>query len=227
MLPITQQENGNITVVQLFVNEGFGLEDDAHLEAKKKFAIRVSDQIDYCISFWVKQSHPDESLELSIRGFNCSFEQEKFTKSFLYGYNTKFFISPLERAVGMEGRYYYVRAHLYSCKTQPIDRNAIFLNDYLSTATGRNLIMEEGTSNIFVNVVCRGEVNDVAGRWIKIWNFKVRPLRTLFSTGFVQTTNLLEIWRKNNKKQYTDQQIDNIAENYLLPYNSIPAVINL
>lgn len=208
-------------IVELHNDQGFGLEDDVHLEAKKKFAIKVSDKIAYCISFWFKQKTIDPCLEVSVRGFNCDFEKELFTRDVVSGMETKYCISANTRAITTPEKYHFARFILYASDfpTQPSQPKT-------SLAAGTNLIMGEGTSKIFVNLVCRNLINGTE-RSLKIWNFKVRPLSTPFSTGFIQTTNLLEIWRKNNRKQLTDQQIDNIAENYLMPYNSIQAVINL
>jgi hypothetical protein len=220
--PITETDNGKIQIVSLSPDQGFGLEDDAHLEAKKKFAIRVSDQIDYCISFWFKQTLVTPSLELSMRGFSCDYEKEYLQTSIETKQAEKYFISPNEKIICMENQYYFARYVLYAAGTEmPVDRT----KSLTSLGVGRNLVMQEGTTNIFINLVCRGD--NPTARKVKIWNFKVRPLRTPFSTGFVQSANLLEIWRKNNKKQFTEKQIDNVAENYLLPYNSIQAVINL
>jgi hypothetical protein len=87
-------------------------------------------------------------------------------------------------------------------------------------SSGRNLIMAPETTNIFINLKC---IKD----HINIWNFKVRPLRTPYSTGFLTTNNLLSLWRKNNKKHLSNDEVDNLAKDYLLPYNSIQAVINL
>lgn len=213
-------------IVDLHNDQGFGLEDDAHLNAKKKFAIKVSDKMSYCISFWFKQKTVDPCLELSVRGFNCDFEKELFTRDVVTGMQTKFFITASTRAITTPEKYHFARFILYAA-----DFPTQASQPKTSLAAGTNLIMGEGTSKIFVNLVCRNffSTDDVHFdiRSLKIWNFKVRPLSTPFSTGFVQTTNLLEIWRKNNRKQLTDQQIDNIAENYLMPYNSIQAVINL
>lgn len=223
--PITDN-NGEATAVKLFYGQGFGLDTDDELESKKQFAIRVSDEIDYCISFWIKQTSVIPSLELSLTGFNCDFSVQKLSKSILDGNTEDHFVKANEKILSIPNRYHFVRYILYS-KNQSINPSQP-LN---SMSSGRNLIMEEGTTNIFINLrsvplLLLPEENSEPDS-INIWNFKVRPLKTPFSTGFLNTTNLLEIWRKNNKKHKSNEEIDNIARNYLLPYNSIQAVINL
>lgn len=213
-LPITEN-NGHIKLVKLYNGQGFGLESDDYLDIKKKFAIRVSDNIDYCISFWIKQSTLEPSLELSLTSYNCDFDTKLLSKNILNGSSEVFFIKSNEKIISTVDRYYFCRYILYSKKQQPNQTQP-----KTSMAAGRNLIMQEGTTNIFVNLKC---VKD----YIKIWNFKVRPLRTPFSTGLIGNNNLLEIWRKNNKKHMSNDDIDNLAKDYLLPYNSIQAVINL
>jgi len=208
-------------VVELHNDQGFGLEDDAHLNAKKKFAIKVSDKIAYQITFWFKQKTVDACMELSVRGFNCDFEKEIFLVDVATGLQTKYMVSPTTRVISTTEKYHFARFIIY-----PADFQVQVGQPKTSLASGTNLIMGEGTSKIFINLVCRNVINNTV-RSLKIWNFKVRPASTPFSTGFIQTTNLLEIWRQNNRKQLTDEQIDNIAQNYLLPYNSIQAVINL
>jgi hypothetical protein len=226
-LPITEN-NGTINIVKLYNGQGFGLENDAALESKKRYAIRVSDEIDYCISFWIKQTTLEPSLELSLTGFNCEFDLKRLSKNILDGIQEPNFIKPNEKIVSTTDRYYFCRFILYR-HDQPVNSTQP-LN---SMAAGRNLIMEKGTVNVFVNlksvapIITDNDGNVIFENHIKIWNFKVRPLRTPFSTGFLGTNNLLEIWRKNNKKHVSNEEIDNLAKDYLLPYNSIPAVINL
>lgn len=208
-------------VVELSVDQGFGLEDNQHLNAKKKFAIRVSDKIAYSISFWFKQPTIEPCLELSVRGFNCNFEQEKTLKEVNTGLVSKYLINPNQKIISIENKYHYARYIIYN-------------HDFLvnpeqpktSLSVGTNLIMSEGTSNVFINLACRNTL-DSQPRTLRIYNFKVRPLSTPFSTGFIQTNNLLEVWRKNNRKELENSIIDNIADNYLMPYNSIQAVIKL
>lgn len=213
-LPITEHD-GKIDYVKLFNGQGFGLESDDFLNAKKKFAIRVSDNNDYMISFWIKQSTLDPSLELSLTSFNCEFDTKLISKNIQNGVPETFFVKSNEKITSIPNRYSFCRFILYS-KNQQIQSS----QPKTSLGMGRNLIMAPSTANVFVNLKC---VKDT----INIWNFKVRPLRTPFSTGFVGNNNLLEIWRKNNKKHMSNEDIDNIAKNYLLPYNAIPAVINL
>lgn len=213
-LPITEND-GKIDFVKLYNGQGFGLESDDFLSVKKKFAIRVSDNIDYVISFWIKQSSLDPSLELSLTSFNCEFDTKLVSKNVQDGIAETFFIRGNERITSIPNRYVFCEFILYS-KKQKIDPT----QPKTSLSIGRNLIMADTTANIFINLKC---IKDT----INIWNFKVRPLRTPFSTGFIGNNNLLQIWRKNNKKHMSNQDIDNIAKNYLLPYNAIPAVINL
>lgn len=201
-------------VVKLGVGNGFGLENDSVLNAKKKFAIRVSDKIDYCVSFWIKQDVIDASLELSLTSFDCEF-RKKISKNILNGESAVHFVRNGEKILSNKNRYHYCRFIIYNSDKEP---NAEYPRT--SFAAGRNLIMAKDTTNIFINLIS-------TRNYITIWDFKVRPLSTPFSTGFIGTNNLLQIWRKNNKSYKSNEEIDNIARDYLLPYNAIQAVINL
>jgi hypothetical protein len=75
---------------------------------------------------------------------------------------------------------------------------------------------------------------------IYIWDFKIRPLRTPYSTGFLQANNVIQVWAHNNNKSYeevertltsvihpyTDEvaieipSLENVVRDFLIPYNS-------
>ena len=194
---------------------GFGFNS---VDTSKLFAIRVSNQIDYEISFWINQLNTDPSIEFGVSAFNADFLQTKTfnIKTTLFETN---FIRSTDRFIGMPNKYHFVRCILYA-NNEPAKLGKQPLSSLATGAT--NLVMGDFTANIFINLK-----NTHPSSNILIWNFKIKPLRTPFSTGFIQSGNLLEIWRKNNNKTLIDEKVDRIAQQYLLPYNTGQSVINL
>ena len=89
-----------------------------------------------------------------------------------------------------------------------------------SHAGGTNLIMKKGTAKLFVNLICTQTC-------MLVYDFKIKPLRTPFSTCFLQSNGLLEIWRKNNRKDMTAAQINALTQQFLVPYDTSTSVIEL
>ncbi len=194
-------------------NAGFGFTD---LDTSKKFAIVVSEKIDYEISFWVRQPNSAAGFELSVKTFNSDFV-ETLTFDIVNGSTNRILIDSALKVLDVDNKWYFCRYILYS-STQEV---VVGQQPKTSLSAGTNLIMSASTANLFVNLISR----QVDG--IHIWNFKIKPLRTPFSTGFLQPGHLLEIWRKNNNNALSLEQIDRNAQRYLLPNNTGQSVINL
>ena len=58
------------------------------------------------------------------------------------------------------------------------------------------------------------------GDEVRLWDVKVRPLQTEYSTGFVTPKNFISIWGKKRKGELSDRQLEYRLRKYLLPYNS-------
>ena len=55
---------------------------------------------------------------------------------------------------------------------------------------------------------------------VRITDFAMRPLRTEFSTSFINLNKWINIWAHNNNGQYTQAEIESIIRYYLIPYSS-------
>lgn len=58
------------------------------------------------------------------------------------------------------------------------------------------------------------------GNEVRIWDLKVRPLNTPYSTGFMLPKNFISIWAKKRNGQLSERQLEQRLRKYLLPYNS-------
>ena len=54
---------------------------------------------------------------------------------------------------------------------------------------------------------------------LKIYQIRINPLKTDYSKGVIQTTNLIEIWNTNNNQSVSEIDIERTAKKYLFPYN--------
>lgn len=87
-----------------------------------------------------------------------------------------------------------------------------------SLGVGNNLVLEDDVVLIdpFINF---DAVNVLAK--VYLYNIRVQPLSTPYSKGFIQSTNLLEIWNTNNNLNISQQKIEDDSKHFLLPYNTI------
>lgn len=180
------------------------------------YAIKVSDQLDYEISFWFYLPSTDPIFELSVNCFDCKLQTELIPIDVVSGASQKVIIPGNVSICGTPNKWNFLHAVIYSCN-EPIHAA---LQPETSHAAGTNLIMKKGTAKLFVNLIC---VNNC----MLVWGFAVKPLRTLYSTGFIQASGLLEIWRKNNKKNLVQSQIDQLAKRFLLPDDTNMTVTEL
>lgn len=203
---------GNI--LSMVNGAGFGY---VSFPQSEPYLIRVSSLIDYEISFWLKQPDESNGMELSISSFNKDLFRTN-NVDIKTGLVSDYFCKGTDKIIGMSNKWYFCRFILYGTPQLP----KIGDQPLTSTATGTNLIMTPFTNNILINIKC----SNASGLFL--WNFKVKPLRTPFaSAGFIQSGNILEIWRKNNNNFYTSDQINRAAQQYLLPYNTSSSIIEL
>lgn len=195
------------------MSAGFGF---VNKTVSKPFAIPVSDQIDYEISFWWQQPTRSATFELSVDCFDCQLQTELIPIDIISGASQRVIIPGNKIICGTENRWNFMHAIVYNCN-QSIQPD---IQPFTSHAQGTNLIMKKGTSKIFVNLIC-------VNACMLVWDFKFKPLRTPFSTGFIQSRGLIEIWRKNNKKDMTQKQIDTLATQYLISRDTSTSVIEL
>ena len=199
----------------LFLQNGAGF-GYVSLAASKPFAIKVSDQVDYEISFWLRQPVTLPCLSLGITAFNGDYIPTNTYDIRTSLVNNKF-INQTDKIISLPNQWVFCRYILYSSNQVPV----LGAQPKTSLSVGTNLVMDKTTNNIFINL--QAFLN--AG--VYIWNFKMKPLRTPFSTSFIKSGNLIEIWRKINNNAYSGEQINRAAQQYLLPYNTGNTIIEL
>lgn len=199
----------------LFLESGAGF-GYTSLAISKPFAIKVSDQINYEISFWLRQSNELPSLNLGIKTFNGDYIETN-TYDIRTSLSNRNFITSNQKIIDTGNRWYFCRYILYNSNQKPI----LGKQPKTSMSVGTNLVMGKGTNNIFINL------QGFAANGLYIWNFKMKPCSTPFSLGFVRPGNIIEIWRKINNNSFSPDKINRAAQRYLLPYNTGQSVIEI
>ena len=114
-------------------------------------------------------------------------------------------------------KWYFVRGIIFAAtapqKTDP--------NDYTLNIGFGDHLRFKGTNivKIFPVILNDMKINS-AGNEIKLWDIKVRPLCTPFSTCFIQVKNFIFTWVKDNNYSLTAEEKADIIRKYLFPYNS-------
>lgn len=148
-----------------------------------------------------------------------------------------------------KGEIIYFDASSYLCRLSHVNKVPNFNPNYwteLSTADfetnirfGRHLkFSDQRTNRILPIVILDNRESYSADRELFIYDIKIRPLVNgnfanqqllggSFSTGFIQLKNLTTVYFKNNNHKKTTEEINKIAERYLLPYNCVQKQILL
>jgi hypothetical protein len=98
----------------------------------------------------------------------------------------------------------------------------IELNDKLNIGKGNNLVFS-GTEVQIDPFILYDNVNNSPSDFY-VYNIRVQPLSSPTSKGFLNTTNLLEIWCTLNNLKLSEQQIFNTLRKYLIPANVVPQI---
>jgi hypothetical protein len=199
-------------------------------------AITVSPELDYEITFQIRQ---DVSLEECI-SFGClSFDSNNNLISLINiddtNNNSYFFTN---KSIKRSDKYYKIRGIIYKVKVGP---NPPMSNEVLYEGFGNNLrFKNKNVCKIIPIIIMDGRTNNPGSSELLIWDYKVRPLVTgysangldiaktgHFSTGFIQSKNILLMYYKNNNQQLKNLEIEEKLRKYFLPYNSTFKTVNL
>jgi len=179
-------------------------------------AIIINTNLDYEITFWLKQEAAEDVLTFQVWAIDTSNQTSSLYLRSIDISDT--FTRELfeKKSLIQNDRYYFVRGIIYASGTTLVTTDEAKLN----IGFGNNLRFEGNICKIIPEIV----VDNISGsgattnHYIK--DFKVRPLNTEYSTGFVQTRNFFKIWLQNNNRQKSELQLEDIMREYLLPYDS-------
>lgn len=114
-------------------------------------------------------------------------------------------------------QFYWIRGILWKHNKKFNENQDFDINDVLNIGLGNNLKMNTQTNYIIprITYIANGVSNTV-----NIYGVVVRPLKLNFSRGQLGLRNLIYLFTVNNNGQYSENQLRNIIQQKLLPYNS-------
>jgi len=176
-------------------------------------AIIVDPSLDYEITFLVKQEDITDKIKLDIFSFDKTNLEVKL-KSVIDGVDATevFFDLSLNQA----SQYYFVRAIIYNVNQVNLSAADALPN----IGVGKHLRFQSGIVKIVPRLVVDNSAGGSPSDILRIYDFKVRPLNTQYSTGFIQSKNLVQIWAKNNDTELSEVQVEDTIRKFLIPYNT-------
>jgi len=177
-------------------------------------AIDVSSVLDYEISFSVKQLTLENNLTFKVLGFDKSNNQISFQKITDLS-NSNIFFEKIK--LNKNDIYYQVRGYIYSQVQSAITG----VESQVNIGFGTHLrFPNDNVCRIIPVVILDNEDElDISGA-ISIHDFKVRPLRTEYSTGFIAVSNFIQMFAQNNNGTLDDEKVEQTIRRYLIPYNN-------
>lgn len=161
--------------------------------------IPVDPKIDYEISFRILTADP---FTFTVRGFDyLGVAVNNFLRK-----TGAFGTVVLSNAkLSRDDKYITVRVILYNKAATST------ATDTTNLKQGSNVIAAFNLNNITLKL-------DVTG-YAEIFDFKVMPVRTEYSRGFIQVNNFISTWVRNRNSKYNTQELEDYIRRYLIPYN--------
>ena len=215
---------GNNTSAMRLRNDGFSIGQNVGIggnsEDDFRLSMVVSPYLDYEITFWLKVSNRNSEIPKFTLGATCwgcvdgvyGLKQITARTSAINNVFASGFSLPQKE------RWYFIRAIIYAYKTDLIAPP----DDQLNINIGNNLRFASKNVTRMTPHVWMQTRSDKNYCRSYVWDFKVRPLRTNYSNGFLNVANILHIIAKNKNAKYSNEISENIIRKFLVPYGSLP-----
>lgn len=202
---------------------------DRSQEPKQLFNVDSKMSYEITFAFYIEEVDSAD-IKFGIEGFDVN--GKVINNAFITPngdvINDTFFEKELNLFTG--NQWYFARGIIHAYSTANVDE------DITNLGIGTNLYF----NNSFVkNILPYIKIEGINSK-VKIWDYKIRPLvrgRNILplrngniesnSLCFIQCPNFNYIYIKNNNNIQTKEEITNIIEKYLLPYNSVNKIIYL
>lgn len=182
--------------------------------------------MDYEITFMFKTKTlgSEATINFGVEGFDIS--RNKLLDAFITPNNnrvTDMFLDALDLNKFIMNKWYFVRGIIHAYSTNVVE------NDKLNIGFGNNL----NFNNRFVKYILpKIYLSSKNSSKIYIWDYKIRPLirgtnilplkngkENSHSLGFIQCPKIFYSYFRNNNNSQSKEEITDIIERYLLPYN--------
>ena len=174
----------------------------------KKFV--VNPYLSYELSFFVNQSQLTDNITSYLIAFdeNCN---QMLLKNYTTGSISNDFFT--RKSLNQTVIWYQVRLFIYGIGVIGEEMNpSIGYGNHLQFANSN-------TRYLCPQIYLDNTLGIGSSSAIHLWNIKIRPLKTNYDRGFLQSSNLIQAMMKNNSHR-TSQEIENFIREYLIPYNS-------
>lgn len=162
--------------------------------------VKVDPRLDYQISFQIKLI--SGTFSLVAAGYNDAEVGANLLSRKTGGIQNAF----LSNAVlSRDDKFVTVRCYLYNK-----DRG-VFANDATNIKQGQNLLTTSLVNSIGLTLSASGQAI--------IKDFRMVPMQTLHSRGFLQVNNFISTWLENRNGDYKITDLENYISKYLIPYN--------
>lgn len=190
---------------------GIGVDIMAEFDFSK--AIVVDSDVGYIISFCVKDvGTKQNNLSFGINAFDVD-DQHILLEDYESTKNIDFFF--IDEGVPIEDEYYFVKGILFRKGTQPPSGATTLTIGY-----GNHLKFPQSVKEIKKIIPFLYVTGTALGNTKYIKDFKVRPLKSPTSFGFLNVKDFIQIWLKNNSS-VEEQDLEDIIRNYLVGYKNV------
>lgn len=225
---IVETEDGKKVLSFNILNDskiGIGnLKDNA--EIPDKYFVVVDSKLDYEITFAIKildGVNSKNTITFGVDGYDVL--KNKLSDAFITPNGDKvtdvFF--EISEAKFKNEVWYFVRGILFSYSSSNLEESLT------NIGFGNNLYF----NNSFVKyIIPKIIINGLYETEIQIWDYKIRPLirgtnilplkngtENSHSLGFIQSSRIFYAYARNNNNSQSQDEITDIIEKYLLPYN--------
>jgi hypothetical protein len=205
--------------------EGFGF-DVSNYDFRLLNSITVSNEVDYEVTFWIKQTVKSDIISFGILSLDDDGNLTDLLKSD-DGTATNMFFE--RKGLNIVDKYYFVRGIIYA------NGSSNTPNSQLNIGYGNYLRFDTLTTKI-VPYLTSDRTLHATDSNVYVKDLKVRPLvigcnaNTVtvgavdttykIGTSFLSTKNLLHITYKNNNNHLVQEDINELLTQKLIPYNT-------
>lgn len=176
--------------------------------------IVVDQAVNYEITFQCKGITANSALDFYVKFYDDDFNEIMDVK-YIDDTDSSGGVILDNRKMWKSGKYYFIRGILFGVN-EPVRASSDSVLDF---GAGKHLHIPCGTKYImpFVQV---HEIGNSSSQ-LYIYDFKVRIADTVYSRGFIQTPNVIQVWAKNNNGLYTKELQDLISVIHPISYRKI------
>lgn len=179
-------------------------------------AINVNSSLSYELSFYVKRVSGSPRISVRAKGYDCTGTQKDLQDASNAAFPTTENMVVQAGLVNMTD-WVLVRCIIHK-STHVFDANSAVTTPSINV--GNNLRMTSDVKKIIPEIVVDNGASNSTGS-VRVWNMRLAPATTPYSTGFLEAANVVQTWMQNNGGSYSNAQVTEIMKYYLLPYQTI------